>query len=221
MSATRKLFGLVAATAIALCVSSCASRPTVYTAPDASHVTATTKRLSAAIEKESATWDRAEAKVQAAQQSSDKIAGHSASVLNLIRELEPFIPEAQKPKFEELKKSADAQIVEEGNLSATIAGAQGEIAQGKKDHAVVVKERDQLKDDQAEYQAGAQRTAQAATSESAAKSAEINRLKGQLTSQKILKWIWRIGGGALVIGIIVLFVTGKISIAAIRAYFGR
>src|SRR4051794_38076195 len=103
--------------AAALCASGCATRPTVYKAPDNSKVTATTKRLSAAIDRESETWSRAETKVQAAQQSSDKVAGHSASVLQLIKELEPFIPAEQKPKFDELKESADAQIAEEGNLS--------------------------------------------------------------------------------------------------------
>jgi hypothetical protein len=200
--------------AVALLSVSCASRPTVYTAPDASHVAATTKRLSAAIAKSEATRVRAEAKVQAAQESSDKIAGHSASVLNLIRELEPFIPAAQKPKFDELKKSADAQIVEEGTLSATIAGARGEIAQLAKDHADEVKERDQLIVDQAKYQADAKKIADAATEESAQKV----EYQKQLISQKIFKWAWRIGGGAIVIAIVALFVTGKLSIAAIRAY---
>jgi hypothetical protein len=196
----------------------CATRPTIYRAPDSSKVAATTKRLSAAIDRESETWDRAQTKVQAAQKSYDKIAGHSASVLQLIKELEPFIPDEQKEKFDELKTSADAQITEEGNLSVSITGANGEIEQGKKDHTVVVQERDNLKEDQASYQEAAGKIADDATAESREKSAEIDAIKKQLTSQKILKWVWRIGGGAIVIGIIALFVTGKISIAAIRVY---
>jgi hypothetical protein len=200
-----------------LLLTSCATRPTVYQAPDASHVTATTKRLSAAIAKQAETTVRVEAKAQEAQQSSDRIAGHSASVLQLIRELEPFIPAEQKPKFDELKTSADAQIAEEGKLSTIQTQERGEIEQLKKDNALVVKERDQLVVDQAKYQADAKRIADAATEESRQKAL----YKNQLTSQRILRWALRIGGGAILIAIIVLFVTGKISIAAIKAYFGR
>jgi hypothetical protein len=200
--------------AVALCVGGCATKPTIYQAPDNSKVTATTKRLSAAIDRENETWKSAEAKVQAAQQSYDRVAGHSASVLQLIKELEPFIPAEQKPKFDELKASAGAQIDEEGTLSFSIAGAQGAIEQGKKDHAVVVTERDKLKLDQANYQTDAKKIADAATEESRQKA----EYKNQLTSQKILRWAFRLGGGAIIIAIVVLFVTGKISIAAIRVY---
>jgi hypothetical protein len=200
----------------ALLFSGCAARPTIYSPPDASKVVATTKRLSAAIEKQNQTTVRAEARVVQVQASSDKIAGHSASVLQLIRELKPLIPAELKPKFDQLEQSADAQILEEGNLAVAASGAKAEIEQLKKDNAGVVKERDQLVNvDFPNYQAAAKKTADAATAE----SREKVEYKNQLTSQKILKWVLRLGGGAVVIAIIVLFVTGKISIAAIRTYF--
>lgn len=210
----RLLLVLFVASAVALCAGGCATRPTIYTAPDASKVAATTKRLSAAIAKSEATRVRVEAKAQEAQESSDKIAAHSVSVINLLRELEPFIPAEQKPKFDELKSAADAQLVEDGKLSVSLAGMRDEVEQLKKDHAAVVVERDRLVVDQAKYQADAKKIADAATKESEGKA----KYKNQLTSQRILKWVFRGLGSALILAIVVLFVTGKISIAAIRAY---
>jgi chromosome segregation ATPase len=205
--------------ALAFCAGGCATRPTVYKAPDNSKVTATTKRLAAAIDRENETRVRAEAKVEKAQQSSDRVAVQSASVLNLIRELKLLVPEELKPKVEALESAQNEELQDTGVLSVQLADVRGEITQLRADQAFVVREKDQLKEDQAEYQASAERTAQAATAESADKSAEIDRIKGQLVQQKIWKWVWRIGGGAVVIGIVALFLTGKISIAAIRAYF--
>jgi hypothetical protein len=203
-------FLLVVPAAAAL-LSSCATKPTVYKAPDASRVTATTKRLSAAIAKQVETTKRVEAKAQQAQESSDRIAAHSASVLSLLRALEPFIPAEQKPKFDELKAAADAQIVEEGKLSTIQAGERGEIEQLKKDNALVVQERDRLVQvDFPKYQADAQKIADSATRE----SAEKVEYKKQLTSQKILGWLWKLGGGAVVlviIALVVLWWTGKLA----------
>jgi hypothetical protein len=213
------LFFCLAGAAAVCALSSCATRPTIYKAPDAARVTASTKKLSAAIAKSEETRIRAEAKLQDSQASFDRVAGHSATVLSLIKELEPFIPAEQRPKFDELKKSADAQVQEEGVLSDSIEGARGEVAQLKKDHAVEVQARDQLVVEQARYQADAQKIADDATEESRQKVA----YKDQLASEKRSRWIWRILGGgslvALVVGVIALFVTGKLSIAAIRAYF--
>jgi hypothetical protein len=204
-------FLLVVPAAAAMLFTSCATKPTVYRAPDASKVTATTKRLSAAIAKQAATTVRVEAKAQEAQQSSDRIAAHSASVLTLIRELEPFIPAEQKPAFDALKKSADDQIAEEGKLAAIQAAERAEIEQLKKDNALVVQERDRLVQvDFPEYQANAQKTADSATRE----SAEKVEYKKQLTSQKILGWLWKLGGGAVVlviIALVVLWWTGKLA----------
>lgn len=201
------LFSLAAAA----CLTSCASKPTVYQAPDASKVAATTKRLSAAIAKQAETTVRVEAKAQEAQQSSDRIAAHSASVINLLRELEPFIPAEQKPKFDELKTSADAQIVEEGKLATIQATERGEIEQLKKDNALVVQERDRLVQvDLPKYQADAKKIADNATRE----SAEKVEYRKQLTSQKILGWLWKLGGGAVVlviVALVVLWWTGKLA----------
>jgi hypothetical protein len=204
-------FLLVVPAAAAMLFASCATKPTVYQAPDASKVAATTKRLSAAIAKQAETTARVEAKAQEAQESSDRIAEHSASVLQIIRELEPFIPAEQRPKFDELKTAADAQIAEEGKLATIQAGERGEIEQLKKDNALVVKERDRLVQvDLPKYQADAKKTADAATRE----SAEKVEYKKQLTSQKILGWLWKLGGGAVVlviIALVVLWWTGKLA----------
>lgn len=205
-------FLLVVPAAAAILFASCATRPTVYQAPDASKVTATTKRLSAAIAKQAETTLLVEAKAQEAQESSDRIAAHSASVINLLRELEPFIPAEQKPKFDELKSAADEQIAEEGKLSTIQTTERGEIKQLEKDNALVVQERDRLVQvDLPKYQADAKKIADSATRE----SAEKVEYKKQLTSQKILGLLWKLGGGisaGLVVVVILLVVFGKLGV---------
>jgi hypothetical protein len=205
-------FSIAALSAVALCAGGCVTRPKVYKAPDASKVIATSKRLSAAIDRENETRARAETKVQEAQASEDRVAEHSASVLQLIRELEPFIPAEQKPKFNELKTSADAQIAEEGNLSTALAGVRGEITQLKADQAAVVKERDQLvKVDQPKLFADGKQLAQSATDE---RNARIVAEK-QLVQQKIFRILWTVGGSVavlLIVVIIVLAMLGKLGV---------
>lgn len=200
---------------VALLFTSCATRPKTYNAPDASKVTATTKRLSAAIAKSEATRVRVEAKIQESQVSADKLSTTSASVLTLLRDLEPFIPPEQKPKFDELKAAADSQIVEEGKLSASIAGTRGEVEQLKKDHAAVVTERDQLVVDQSKYQESAQGIANDATNE---RNLRI-KAEAQLAKEKWIRLAWKIGGGlfvAIIIGVIVLFCLGKLGWAGAK-----
>ncbi len=204
------------AIAVAIALSGCVSRPKVYSAPDASKVTATTTRLSAAIKKTDDAIAVVEIRAQAAQESSDKVASHSASVLQLIKELAPFIPPEQKEKFDALQAAADAQIVEEGNLSTIMTQERGEITQLKAKQADVVKERDQLvKTDIPNYQAAAKRIADSATAESAAK-VDVQK---QLVSQKLLGIFWKIGGGLFVVILIgagVLFALGKLGWAGAK-----
>jgi hypothetical protein len=201
---------LLAAAAVLL--SSCVTRPKIYKAPDPTRVIATSKRLSAAIDRANETTVRAETKVQEAQASADRVAGHSASVLQLIRELMPNIPTELMPKFVELEKSADAQVQEEGILATSISGARGEIIQLKKDQAAVVKERDQLVQvDQPKLFADGQEIAREATNE---RNFRIAAEK-QLVQQKIFGLLWKIGGVVailLVVAVVLLAIFGKLGI---------
>lgn len=212
---SQRLFTLGACLAVALCAGGCATRPTVYKAPDASRVIATTKRLSAAIARQAETTIRVEAKAQEAQQSSDRIATHSATVINQVDELAKVLPIEFQPQVAQLRAAVDAQIVEEGKLSASLAGMRGEIEQLKSDNAAVVKEKNQLLLDQARYQSDAKRIADAATEESRQKV----EYQKQLTSQKIFGLLWKLGGGVVLVGVLVLgflWFTGRIAISAAK-----
>jgi hypothetical protein len=195
--------------------SSCATRPKTYTAPDATKVTAATKRLAAAIAKSGETAVRVEAKVREAQENFDRVAASSVSVLAQVHDLEQLVPAELKPRVADLKSAINAQIVDQDKTSESLSGARTELAEFKKDVGEMNAAKVELQSAQTKYQSDAAIVAIAATSE---RNHRIAAEK-QLTQQKIFKWLWRIGGGAVVGGVILLFVTGKLSIKAIRTYF--
>jgi hypothetical protein len=202
-------YSILLAAAAAVLLSSCVTRPKIYKAPDPTRVIETTKRLSAAIDRANATTARAETKLQEAQASEDRVAGHSASVLQLLRELKPNIPAELMPKFVELENSADAQIAEEGILSTATAGARGEVAQLKQDQAGIVKEKGQLMVDQATHFIEDRQLAAAATYERNARIAAEKKL----VQQKIFRILWTVGGSfaaLLVVVAIGLAICGKL-----------
>lgn len=199
---------------------SCAARPKIYSAPDASKVNAAAKRLAVAISETSARAIHAEEKVVAAKKSFDLVAAESVSVRSKIAELKKILPAEYQPHIAELEGAANRQQAEEGNLSTYLSGAQSELSTLKQENLPEVDAaRDELREATEKYQLDSVALANNATRESSEKVAFQN----QLQSEKRRRLLWRIlGGGSvlLVVGVVVvLLVTGKISIAAIRAYF--
>lgn len=204
--------------AIATALTSCATRPKTYAPPDATQVTATTKRLSDAVTKASETATRAERHVKQAQKANDQVAAESATVVNLVNELAKLVPPELAPKVDELKGAVDRQQVATGELTLHLSGAQSEHEQLTKDNLESWAAKIALQVAQARYQADAKQIAQHATDE---RNARIAAEK-QLSREKWARLFWKIGGGFLVLGIIALFIlwlAGKWSIKGARAWF--
>lgn len=186
--------------AIALVFSNCATRPKTYTAPDA-------RRLTTAIDKAAATEARARAHIESAQKKADELSVTSASVLAQVKELKALVPPELLPKVEALEQNANLQLVQEGEIETHLAGARSE-------HGTLTKELVESKAAKLEYTFKAETLATVATKSDKARY----DAQSQLIQQKIFKWVFRIGGGLIVILVIVLFVAGKLSIAGIRAW---
>lgn len=184
-------------------LSACATRPKQYQAPDA-------KRLTAAVEKATGTAKRAEEHIEKAQAAADKVAVTSVSVLSQVKELATLVPPELRARVLALEESANEVILAGGEVDTHLAGARDE-------HVTLGKDLAEAKAAKEEYQVNAQKLANEATAE---RNYRIAAEK-QLTKEKIARWLWRIGGGVAVIGILVvigLWFAGKISFAGIRAY---
>ena len=191
-------------------LSGCATRPKTYAAPSAARVDASTERLGAAVAKAGETAARAEAKISAAQTSAQKIATGSAELVRQATALEAAAPPDLKPQVQELRARLDAQRAEETLLAASLAAAREEHATLRNDVAEAAAAKAALQKDQAVYQTEARALAQTATEERTARVAA----EREITSQKILGWLWKIGGGAVVlalVGGVVLWWTGKLA----------
>lgn len=214
------LRSLAVLTAVALCVGGCATKPKTWSAPDSKRVDAASRRLSDAEKKVSETADRAEARIVAAQKNTDKLAAHSASVIRLVKELGLLVPPELKPKADALEAAVDAQQSEEGDLVTNLSGARSEMELLRKKDLPEVRNAKQESDDAvAEYKGKAALIAADATAERAARIAA----ERQLSREKWMRLLWKIGGGFLVLGLIalvVLFALGKISWSGIKLYLG-
>jgi hypothetical protein len=202
---------LVILTAIVL--SACATRPKTYTAPDATKVMASAKRLSAAVTKASDTAVRAQLKVADAQQSADRVAADSVTVINQVNELAKLVPPELLPKVTDLQTAVEAQQIEEGNLSTHLAGAQKEQAQLTKDLDEAKAAKIELQTNQAKYQADAQGLADDASVERNARIVDEKKLSWY-------RWHWwgswiALGAGVLACGIFAfLKFTGRLTLSA-------
>lgn len=205
------MWGHMAYIALALALSSCATRAKIYSAPDTARVSASTARLSAAVEKAGASGARAEGRVTEAQASAAKIAEGSGEFAREIEALEKAAPPELRPQVVELRLRLDAQRVEEARLGESLFGARQEHALLGRDLAAARAAQETLEQDQAEYRASAERLAATATSERAARIAA----EKQLHSQRIFGWLWKIGGGVAVLAIgagVFLWLTGRLAL---------
>lgn len=196
--------------AIALSFTACATRQKTYAPPDATKVNASAKRLSAAVTKASDTAIRAQAKVAEAQQSADRVAADSVTVINQVNELAKLVPPELLPKVTDLQTAVEAQQIEEGNLSTHLAGAQKEQAQLTKDLDEAKAAKIELQTNQAKYQADAQGLADDASVERNARIADEKKLSWY-------RWHWwgswiALGAGVLACGVFAfLKFTGRLA----------
>jgi hypothetical protein len=207
-----------------LVFSGCVTRPKTYHAPDATKFKESAKKLEVNIEKTGATIDRAQLRVAAAQKDFDEVSSASIEVRDRVVELSKIAPPELLPKFEELLAIVDEKTKKEGELSQNLEGAYSEIEQAKKDNNVSETLRTSVLSDFEVYQRGAIKNAADATNE---RNARIVAEK-QVLREKIFRWIWRIGGGVVLlalVGVFILWIAGKWtfkgSIAAAKVYLGR
>lgn len=194
----------------AVLLSSCTTPHKTYLPPSNAKVTASTKKVVDGATAAHTSARAAKTHVEAAQKHNDALL---VTGLDLQQKLDAIIkiapPESQAALAQVKTDATDIQSHADG-LQTELKGAhtkqdETEVHQTKLDQDIA-----QLKIDQGQYQSNAQTLATDATNE---REARITA-ESQLLKQKILGWIWKIGGGAVVIGIIILIVlwfTGKLA----------
>lgn len=193
------LVGLMAAAA--LLFSSCAGR---HKPPSSARMDAATKRLSTAIDKAQATEVRASGHVEAARKAADKEAVASASVLTHLNELLKVLPPELKARGDALKQAVDEDQAVIGEIVTHVDGAQREHGTLTKEIAEVKGAKVELETEQGKYKG-----------EVAKVTDKLNAAEKQLVKEKVFRWLWRIGGGfvvLLILGGVVLFFTGKLGV---------
>lgn len=194
--------------AVLLC--SCATAHKTYLPPSNAKVTASTKKVVDGATAAHATSRAAKAYVEAAQKHNDALL---VTGLDLQQKLDAIIkiapPELQSALAAVKADSTDMQAHAD-RLKTELDGAHTKQDETEAHQVKLDQDISQLKIDQGQYEANAQTLATNATNE---REARITA-EGQLLKQKILGWIWKLGGGAVVIGIIALiflWFTGKLA----------
>lgn len=208
---------LISWLAVALGAGGCATRPKTYHAPDPAKFNASAKKLGVNIEKTGATIGRAQARVAAAQKNYDEVATASVDVKDRVVALSKAVPPELLPEVNQLLAAVEAKQLKEGELSVNLDGAYSEIEQAKRDNTASATLKATMQSDFEVYKTGAIQNAAIATNE---RNLRIVAEK-QVFQQKLLRWMWRIFGVFILIGIgvlIFLWFTGKVSIKALRAY---
>jgi outer membrane murein-binding lipoprotein Lpp len=220
----RLLLPGVAAIFAALAFSGCATRPKTYHAPDATKFNAASKKLEANIEKTGATIELAQARVSAAQKNYDEVATASIDVRDRVVALAKVVPPEILPEVNQLLTVVEEKIRKEGELSENLKGAYSEIEQAKKFNADSATFKAEVQSHFETYQRGAIQNATDATDE---RNKRIVAEK-KVIQQKIFRWLWRIGGGVIILSIIGLFIlwllgkwTVKGVVTAAKVYVGR
>lgn len=199
---------LLAFIGCAVLLSSCATPHKTYQPPSNAKVTASTKKVTDGATAAHSASRAAKAHVEAAQKHNDALL---VTGLDLQQKLDAIIklaPPELQPALAEVKSDATDMQAHGDGLKTELDGAHAKQDEVEKHQTKLDQDIAQLKIDQGQYQASAQTLATDATNE---REARITA-EGQLLKQKILGWLWKIGGGAVVIGIIALIVlwwTGK------------
>jgi len=201
----------------ALLLAGCAAKPRIHSAPDPAKMNAAARRLSDAIDTSSQTAERAAVHIEAAQKAAAVEAAASATVVNLVNELAGLVPPELREKVTELQGSLERQQSATGEIVTHVAGAQQEHEQLRVENKATLEAKKDLETRQAQYVTDAGKLAIVATKSDQARY----DAQSQLIKEKIFKWVFRIGGGALVLLVIVLLVTGKLSWSVIKGYFGK
>lgn len=194
----------------AVLLSSCSTPHKTYQPPSNAKVTASTKKVVDGAASAHSSARAAKTHVEAAQKHNDALL---VTGLDLQQKLDSIIkiapPELQSALTAVKGDATDMQNHAAG-LQTELHGAH--VKQDETESHQVKLDQDiaQLKIDQGQYQSSAQTLATDATNE---REARITA-ESQLLKQKIWGWIWKLGGGAVVIGIIALIIlwfTGKLA----------
>lgn len=182
-------------------LSSCAGN---HKPPSSARMDAATRRLSSAIDKAQGTEERARGHVEAARKAADKEAVVSASLLGQVNELIAVLPPELKARGEALKQAVDDDQIAIGEIVTHVDGAQHEHGTLTREIAEVKGAKLELETEQAAYKG-----------EVAKVTDKWNAAEKQLAKEKVFRWLWRIGGGFVVLLIVVgviLFFTGKLGV---------
>lgn len=193
-----------------LLIGACSTPHKTYHPPSNAKVTASTKRVTDGATAAHSSSRAAKLHVEAAQKHNDALL---VTGLDLQQKLDAIIkiaPPELQPALAAVKIDATDMQTHADGMKVELDGAHKKQDETEAHQIKLDQDIAQLKVDQGQYQANAQTLATDATNE---REARITA-EGQLLKQKILGWLWKLGGGAVVIGTIVLVIlwfTGKLA----------
>jgi hypothetical protein len=201
---------IVAIVGCALLLGGCATAHKTYQAPSDAKVKATQKVLTEKVAQARATATKAREATLKAQAEAKELIALAAAVKDKLAVLKAKVPAELQPLVKEIQDAATAQEQKETQTRTDVDSAVAlneQLMQHQKEEetarmdAVIAAN---------QYAGAAAGLAQDATNEREYRIAA----EKQLLKQKILGWLWKIGGGAVVVLIIVLIVlwfTGKLA----------
>lgn len=196
--------------ACALLLTGCVTSHKTYRAPDSAKVERSTKILTEKVALARETARKARVATLEAQESARKLMALGVDLKGKLAILKEKVPVAMVPMVTEIQTAAVAQDDEEKILRAKLDEAVSLNAILQDRQIDEEKARAQLQNDQGAYVTGAVALAQSATNE---REFRI-KAESQLLKQKLWGILWKLGGGAVVIGIIALIIlwfTGKLA----------
>lgn len=174
----------------------CSTRPKVYRAPSEAGVVIATRKVEAAIA-------NAHANLEAARQETAAIVTASAEIEERVDELAAKVPEELRAEVDALKTAIVAQRGRETQLVVRLHDTAGDVAEADK-------AKNELRLEQTKYAGEAKALAFDATFE---RNERIAAEK-QLVREKVVRVLWKVGGGVAVVGAIILaflYFTGRVA----------
>lgn len=190
--------------------SNCSTPHKTYLPPSNAKVTASTKKVTDGAAAAHGTQRQAKQHVVAAQKHNDALV---VTGLELQKKLDAIIkiaPPELQPALAAVKADATAIQNDADDLKTELDGAHKKQDETEAHQVKLDQDIAELKIHQGQYESTAQTLATDATNE---REARITAEK-QLFKEKIFSFLWKLGGGALVLGIIALIVlwwTGKLA----------
>lgn len=192
-------------------LSSCATRPIQYTAPDAGKMNAAQAKLQASVAAAREAAGKARQSVTSADTSAKKVQTIATSLKGSLAAIHMRAAPSLRPLVETAQAQLESQLAEEGTLALHLTAAQQEQGQLDTQLATAEADRDNLRKEQGSYVVQANKLAIIATTERTSRIAVETKLSWY-------RWHWwgswiALGAGVLAcLGFAFLKFTGRLAI---------